>query len=126
MPSFWESGERALRSDAKQVGNTLRYIYDEAVGKKEVYTLKVDLDNAKWKFESPRESRDYHLGKDIVFKDILIPSHGLITGGEITMEFGPLGPGEPITMHLSRNGKEYSVTFNHINGRARIYEGYVQ
>jgi Tfp pilus assembly protein FimT len=125
MPSFWDTGERALRSDAKQIGNTLRYVYDEAVGKKRTYTVTFNLDESAWGFEGMNESRSFHLGKDIVFKDVLIPSHGEISGGEITIEFGPLGPNEPVTIHLMKDRKEYTVVFNHLNGRPNIFEGYI-
>jgi Tfp pilus assembly protein FimT len=124
MPSFWDKGERALRSDAKQIGNTLRYVYDEAVGKKRTYTVTFNLDEAAWGFEGVNESRSFHLGKDIVFKDVIIPSHGEISGGEVSIEFGPLGPDEPVTIHLMKDSKEYTVVFNHLIGRPKIFEGY--
>ncbi len=125
MPSFWDSGERALKSEAKRISSTLRYVYDEAVGKKQAYILKINLDNNSWGFESEKESRSFQMEKDVMFKDVIIPSHGEISEGEVTMEFGPLGPGEPVTVHLIKNQKEYTITFNHLNGRAKILEGYV-
>jgi hypothetical protein len=60
-----------------------------------------------------------------MFKDITIPSHGEISTGELTLIFGPLGPEEPITLHLMRNDAEYTVKFNHLNGRAKVFEGYI-
>jgi len=125
MPSFWDTGERALRSDAKQIGNTLRYVYDEAVGKKRTFTVKFNLDESVWGFESQNESRSFHLARNIVFKDVLIPSHGEISGGEVMIEFSPLGPEEPVTIHLMKDRKEYTVSFNHLSGRPKIFEGYI-
>jgi len=125
MPSFWDTGEKALKSEAKRMSGTLRYIYDEAVGKKKTYTVKVDLDDSSWGFQSENESRSFNLGKDIMFKDVIIPSHGEISAGEVTIEFGPLGPPEPMTLHLIKDELEYTVMFNHLNGRAKIFEGYV-
>jgi len=125
MPSFWDTGEKALKSEAKRMSGTLRYIYDEAVGKKKTYTVKVDLDGSLWGFESENETRSFTLGKDITFKDVIIPSHGEISAGEVTIEFGPLGPAEPITLHLIKDELEYTVMFNHLNGRAKIFDGYV-
>jgi len=125
MPSFWDTGERALKSEARHIGGALRYVYDEAVGKKRTYAFKINLDETVWGFESLNESRTFHPGKDIIFKDVFIPSHGEILGGEVTIEFGPLGPEEPFTIHLMKDEKEYTVIFNHLNGRAKIFEGYV-
>ena len=125
MPSLWGSGERALKSEAKRIGNTLRYIYDEAISKKQTYRLKIDIENNTWAYESEGESRSFEIEDEVMFKDITIPSHGEISIGEVTLIFGPLGPEEPITLHLMRNEAEYTVKFNHLNGRAKVFEGYI-
>lgn len=125
MPSFWDSGEKALKSEAKRISSTLRYVYDEAVGKKLIYTVKFDLDNNSYAFEGEKESRSFHMEKDVMFKDVIIPSLGEISDGEVSIEFGPLGPAEPVTVHLIKDKYEYTITFNHLNGRAKILEGYI-
>ena len=124
LPNFWDKGGSALKSDAKRIANTLRYIYDEAAGKKLTYTLKININDSSWGFESEKESRSYKAKEDIIFKDIIIPSLGRITTGEAILPFGPLGPEEPITMHILKNELEYTIIFNHLNGRAKVYEGY--
>ena len=124
VPKLWDNGETAVKAEAKRIANTLRYVYDEAAGKKLTYTLKVNIYESSWKFESERESRDFKLRDDVVFTDIMIPSLGRITSGEAILPFGPLGPEEPIILHLLKNESEYTVTFNHLNGRAKVYEGY--
>ncbi|MBI4847060.1 MAG: prepilin-type N-terminal cleavage/methylation domain-containing protein [Nitrospirae bacterium] len=125
MPSFWDTGERALKSEAKRLSSTLRYVYDEAIGKKLTYKLKFNLSDDKWGFESEKESRSFEMARGVTFRDILIPSHGEISDGEVTVEFGPTGPDEPLTIHLIKGEKEYTVIFNHINGRTKILEGYI-
>jgi hypothetical protein len=44
--------------------------------------------------------------------------------GEVTVEFGLLGPDEPIIIHLVSGDSEYTVVFNHITGRTKIIKGY--
>ena len=122
MPSFWGTGERALKSEAKRIGNTLRYIYDEAAGKKQPYVLKFNLDKDTWKFESEIESRSFKLKEDVMFKEIVIPSLGEISFGEVELIFTPTGPEEPIALHLIKDNAEYTVEFNHLSGRAKIRE----
>ena len=124
VPNLWDNGETALKSEAKRIANTLRYIYDEAAGKKLTYTLKVNINEGAWGFESKKESSWFEMKDDIVFSDIIIPSLGKITAGEAVLPFGPLGPEEPVTLHLLKNELEYTVIFNHLNGRAKVYEGY--
>ncbi|GBD95475.1 MAG TPA: type II secretion system protein GspH [Nitrospirae bacterium] len=126
MPNLWDTGERALRSEAKRIGNTLRYVYDEAAGKKRTYLLKMDLSADSWSFESERESRKFKMKGNVMFEDIIVPSLGKVTQGEVILKFGPMGPEEPVTLHLvNKDDMEYTVIFNHINGRVKIHEGYI-
>jgi general secretion pathway protein H len=126
MPSFWDKGDRNLKSEAKRISSTLRYVYDEAAGKKIIYTVTFDLDNNSYAFGSDNESRSFQMRKQVMFKNIIIPSHGEITEGEVAVEFGPLGPEEPVTVHLIKDTSEYTVTFNYLNGRSKVLAGYVQ
>ncbi len=125
MPVLWDSGERSLKSEAKRIANTLRYVYDEAAGKKMDYVLKIDIDGDTWGFESENESRTFNMKKDVMFKDILVPSHGNIVNGQLEILFGPLGPQEPVTVHLIKDDAEFTIKFNHLNGRAKVLKGYV-
>lgn len=124
LPNLWDTGERSVKSEAKRLSSTLRYIYDEAVGKKMIYLMIINLDTDSWGFESENEARDFKLKDHVVFKDIAVPSLGEMTAGEITLKFGPLGPEEPVILHLQKNKADYTVIFNHINGRVKIQEGY--
>lgn len=124
VPNLWDNGKTSLRSEAKRIAITLRYIYDEAVGKKLTYTLRININESSWGFESDKESRMFKMKDDIVFRDIMIPSLGRITIGEAILPFGPLGPEEPVILHLLKNDLEYTIIFNHLNGRAKVYEGY--
>ncbi len=124
MPSFRDSGKNTLKTEAKHISSTLRYIYDEAVGKKQVYIFIVDFDNKSWGFKSEKESRNYRIKNDLEITDVVVPSLGKISTGEIVIKFGPLGPDEPIVLHLKKNTDEYTVIFNHLNGRTKILEEY--
>ena len=124
IPNLWESDKRALRSDAKRIGSTLRYVYDEAVGKKIPYTLHINLNKGSWGFESENETRSFTMRENVVITDVIIPSLGKIRTGEAILPFGPLGPEEPLMIHLSTDEYEYTVIFNNLNGRAKAYEGY--
>ncbi|MEW6715253.1 MAG: hypothetical protein AB1306_09220, partial [Nitrospirota bacterium] len=75
-------------------------------------------------FSGEGESKSFKLKDDVFMKDILIPSRGTRSEGEFIIKFGPLGTGEPITLHLVKEKDEYTIIFNNINGRAGIYEGY--
>jgi len=126
MPSLWDRGERALKTESRRISNTFRYIYDEALGKKQTFNLKINLDKDTWNYASKNDSRSFELKDRVMFKDIIVPSLGNVSFGEVIMAFGPLGPEEPVIVHLMKNEKEYTVIFNHISGRTKVYEGYRQ
>lgn len=125
MPNLWDTGERSLKLEAKRIGTTLRYLYDEAVGKKETFVLRIDMDTDSWGFESRIESRSFTMRDKVRFRDIVVPSLGPVSIGEVRYFFGSTGPEEPITIHLMSRDKDYTVMFNHLSGRAKVYAGYI-
>ena len=124
MPNLWVSGERALKSEAKRIGNTMRYINDEAAGKKQTYELKINVSGDSWGFYSEKESRRFVMKDNVTFRDVVVPSLGQVAMGEVTLKFGPMGAEEPVIVHLVKDDLEYTVSFNHISGRSKIYKGY--
>ena len=126
IPSLMNTGKGSLKSDAKRMGSALRYVYDESVSKKKDYLFYMNLDDDSYGFTGERESKSFSLKDDVYLKDILIPSLGTRSDGEVTVKFGALGPEEPIILHLASEKEEYTVIFNNVNGRAGIYEGYKQ
>jgi len=125
MPSFWGRTEKTmLKTEARHISSALRYVYDEAVGKKQIYSFNVNLDDESWGFKSKNESRSFKIKGDVEITDVIVPSHGEISRGEILIEFGPMGPPEPIILHLKKGESEYTIIFNHINGRTKVLEGY--
>jgi prepilin-type N-terminal cleavage/methylation domain-containing protein len=124
MPSFWSTERDTLKIEAKRISSALRYIYDEAIGKKQTYMLSINLDNKSWSFESEKEFRSFRIKENVEIRDIVVPSLGEVSTGEVIIEFGPMGPEEPLILHLKKGKSEYSVIFNHLNGRTKIHEGY--
>lgn len=125
MPSFIQSPESALKSDAKRISSTMRYVYDQAMGRKEVYLFRINPEDSSWGFEGSSEKKTFKTKADVKFKDLLIPSAGGIAKKEVTIKFGPLGPDEPIVIHLISNETEYTVIFNNLNGKSKILQGYI-
>jgi general secretion pathway protein H len=124
MPSFWGTEKTAVKTEARHISSTLRYIYDEAVAKKQIYVLNINLDEESWGFKSKKESRRFEIKNNVEIRNVIIPSHGEISRGEIIIEFGPMGPDEPIIVHLKKGESEYTIIFNQLNGRTKIIEGY--
>ena len=125
MPSFWETEKDAVKTEAKHLSSALRYIYDNAVKKKQIYSFNVNLDNESWGFKSKKETRNFKTKGNAEIRDIIAPSLGEVSNGEVTIEFGPMGPEEPIILHLRKGKSEYTIILNHLDGRTKIFEGYI-
>lgn len=125
IPSFWSTEQNSLLVEAKHLQRTLQYIYDESISKKESFILLVNLDNDTYGFRSELESRNFRIQGGGVFRDIMVPSLGIKSEGEVSVEFGLLGPAEPIVFHLMKGDAEYTIMLNHLTGRSHIIEGYV-
>jgi prepilin-type N-terminal cleavage/methylation domain-containing protein len=125
MPSFLDSADNALRSEAKHISSTMRYVYDEATARKETYLFSIYPEKGSWGFKGNKESRTFKIRDNVKFKDVLIPSVGEFTRKDVRISFSPLGPDEPIVLHLTSNGKDITIIFNNLNGRSRILEGYI-
>lgn len=124
IPSFPLTERGMLKKESRRISSALRYVYDEATAKKQTYLFNINLDNKSWGFKSEKESRNFEIRGDVKIKDVIVPSHGEISRGELTIEFGPMGPDEPIILHLKKDESEYTVIFNHLSGRTKILEGY--
>lgn len=125
MPSVWQTEKDILKTEANRIGSTLRYVYDESIGKKQIYLFKINFDKRIWGFESDTVSRNFEIKGTPGIKDIIIPSLGEVSFGEVIIRFGPMGTEEPITLHLKNGKTGYTVMFNHLSGRAKILEGYL-
>jgi len=123
-PSVWKTQRDRLKDETRHLSTTLRYVYDRALSTKETCLLRFNLDEDSYAFSIRGESREHRIDIDGALRDIVIPSMGRISEGEVTIKFGALGPEEPIIVHLGSGDIEYTVFFNNLTGRTNIYEGY--
>lgn len=118
VPSLSLLTGHKVQSDAKRLAGIVRYINDSALGTKKIFSLTVDLDQKKLRYEIPEGTRSEQCD---TLSGVEIHSKGLITAGEVTLFFGPLGGREHIVFHLDDSGKNPStIAFNPLSGRVRI------
>jgi len=123
-PSIWESQNDVLRNEARHLSASLRYVYDLAVSTKETSVFRFDLDKDIYAFKLKGRMQIHRIQVDNGLQDIIIPSIGKITEGEVEIRFGPLGPEEPVIVHIGGEEGGYTILLNNITGRTKIYEGY--
>jgi prepilin-type N-terminal cleavage/methylation domain-containing protein len=124
MPSIWRTREDMVKNEVRHLSTTLRYVHDMAVSSKETFVFRFNLDNDIYAFKIRGEARTHKIHINDGLQDVIIPSIGKVSEGEVIVDFGPLGPDEPITVHIGDKEVEYTIFFNNLTGRTRIYEGY--
>lgn len=117
LPSFTGFGETELRSEAREMASILSYMNDSAVSRKETFLMRFDLDKnmVYWKGPDGEKTRRFD---DIT--GVATQTAGMVSKGEITLFFEPLGIQENIEVHMSRRDKDMTITLNHLSGRVKI------
>lgn len=117
LPSFGRLGERRLKSEAREMASILRYMNDSAVSRKETFLMRFDLDDGMvyWKGPDGEKRRKFD---DIT--GVTTQSRGKVSKGEITLFFEPLGIQENLSVHMSRDKKDMTITLNHLSGKVKI------
>jgi len=117
LPSFSGFGENKLKSESREMASILRYIYDSASARKEIFFMKFNLDTNQVSWEGP-EGKKTRTFDDIT--GVTTQSGGLISKGELIFFFEPLGTRENLTVHMSRGEKTMTITLNHLSGKVKI------
>lgn len=119
LPVFIGFGGGSTQSDAKRLGSIIRYLNDSAVSTRSDYQLKIDLGSRHVSYASPEGKRDEEFR---TLTGITLQSRGFVSGGEVLLFFGPLGPSEGFTIYLEDGKKAMAVSLNSLSGRVRVAE----
>jgi len=119
LPSFGLFGENKIKSEAREMASILRYMNDSAVSRKETFLIKFDLDKNMdyWKGPDGEKTRKFD---DIT--GVMTQSAGTVSKGELILFFEPLGVRENLSVYMSREHKDMTITMNHLSGRVKIVQ----
>lgn len=133
LPST-EAGK--LRSSARSLASTIRFLGDRAVTAKSVYRLHLNLNDSTVvvkKFTAAGEETtpdDPFLSKrfidaGITIEDVITPRLGKTSDGEVIVTFGLGGLAEFMIVHL-KDGKDghFTVIAYPNSGKVKVEEGY--
>jgi general secretion pathway protein H len=117
LPSFTGFGETKLRSEAREMASILSYMNDSAASRKETFLMRFDLDKnmVYWKGPDGEKTKRFD-----GITGVATQTAGMVSKGEITFFFEPLGIQENIEVHMSRGDKDMTITLNHLSGRVKI------
>jgi general secretion pathway protein H len=137
LPRLPFAHERDLKTSARTLASSLRYLGDLAISSKQHYRLRITLLNNEVAVTRVIPEGDELAVSDgtlnrlslldgIVFSDVVTPHLGKIIEGEAVLDFGPLGVEELAVIHLKRieDSRFYTVAVYPGSGRVTVLEGY--
>lgn len=138
LPRLPFAHERDLKTSARSLAGSLRYLGDLAIATKQHYRLRCTLLTNEMTVvrvipegdELPVS--DPALGglallEGIVFADVVTPRLGKVAEGTAVLDFGPLGVEELAVLHLRRredDARFFTVAVYPGSGRVTVLEGY--
>lgn len=137
LPKFKDLGDVNLKSTARDISTTIRYLYSEAAFKKSIYKLVFDTENNEYWVEV-LNGNEYEVSTDPFLRKKQLSSNVFIkdvttqrTLGKPNSDntefilFLPTGFVEPAVIHLGNtNGSFYTVATNPYTGTTNIYDDY--
>lgn len=136
-PKLSPTSQSDLRSAARSLAATIRYVEDRGVATKNVYRMKINLDEASFSVTqissdgSEEAADDVELRKKMVLAegisiaDVNTSRLGKVAAGEVDLDFGPMGLGEFISIHLrTQNGSYFTVQAYPRSGRVKVFDNY--
>lgn len=137
-PRLLEITDANLKSASRTLTGTIKYYYNEAVFKKNVYRLTFDIDNGEYWPEMLEGnqfvrmddllSRTKKLPDGVFFEDIETQrTEGKVDSGrDVFIIFLPTGFVDPAVVHLrAGNDNFFTLSTNPYTGITRIYDEYV-
>jgi len=125
-----------LKSSARTLAATLRYLQDRAVTSRKNYILRMEPGTGSFSIletgadGSEKTSADPLLQKKplkegIIIADIVIPRFGKMTDGQSRLDIGAAGLRDFLTIHLkSSDGAFWTVMAFPSSGKVKLYDGY--
>lgn len=140
VPKIRSGTEINVKSASRNLGGTIRYLYNEAAFKKNIYRLVFDIDRGEYWVEvlNGNEyvvSTEYlhkkrSLPGGVHFKDVVtertLGRSSLDNSGEFIL-FLPTGFVEPAVIHLVTDNEDYyTLETKPYTGGIRVYDEYVE
>ncbi len=137
LPRLPFAHERDLKTSARTLAASLRYLGDLAISTKQHYRLHITLLNNEIAVTRVIPEGDELAVHDdalnqlslldgIEFSDIVTPRLGKVVDGEAVLDFGPTGVEDFAVIHLKRKDDShyYTVAIYPGSGRVTVMEGY--
>lgn len=117
IPSFAGFGERAQKTEAREMASILRYVHDNAIARKETYRITFDFGDDVVRWSGPDGEKKKRLSS---LSRVMTESTGFVSRGSVTVFAGPLGFRETVSVHFDAQDGGMTVTLNSLSGKVKI------
>lgn len=136
LPRLPSSESENLKTSARTLAATLRYLQDRAASGRTTYYLQIEPGTESLKvLEAGADGGDKEpddtllqkrpLKEGILVADVVIPRLGKVSEGQLRLAIGMGGLRDFVVIHLaSRDGSYWTVMAFPWSGKVKIYEGY--
>jgi len=136
IPRLPSSESENLKSSARTLASTLRYMQDRAATARTTYYLRLEPGTDEVKvLEAAADGSEKEPGdpllqqrpvkEGIQVADVFIPRLGKINEGQLRLEVGMGGLRDFVTIHLrSTDGSFWTVMAFPSSGKVKVYDGY--
>jgi len=138
VPRFKDITDVNIKSASRQLSGTIKYLYNEAIFKKNVYRLVFDLDNQEYWVEY-LDGNQFTAALDPILKKKKLPSgisfsdiyterttEKVDKGNEVFLVFLPTGFVDFAVIHLETTSQNYyTIVTKPYTGGTRVFDSYV-
>ena len=135
MPRLFPGDDAALRSSARTLASTIRYLQDRAIATRSNFNLKFQFPDGTIAVNTVSDTgeegaagegalRDRLLADGVSVEDVILTTLGRVNEGEVIVRVGMAGLQELLTVHLKSRSGTYTVIAYPVSGKVRIEEGY--
>ncbi len=126
----------ALSSEARRVAGLLRYLDESASAKKIYYRVWFSLEKGSIEVESSADGVEFKKSGDeslqgrsfkdaIEMVDLVLAGLGKVDHGDVAVVFNPGAGAEPFNLHMRKNGRTVTISYNPYSGKVTVADGYV-
>lgn len=125
-----------FKSEVRRIAGLFRYLNESAFSNKIYYRVWFYPEKESFEIESSADGFEFIKEKDKLagytlnqgtdMQDIIVQGLGKINHGDVAVIFNPGIGAEAFSLHLEKNGRIFSISYNPYSGRVKIMDGYVE
>jgi general secretion pathway protein H len=126
----------ALNSEARRVAGILRYLDESASAKKIYYRAWFSPEKSSIEVEASADGVEFKKSGDeslqgLTFKDgieivdLVLAGLGKVDHGDVAVVFNPGAGAEPFNLHMKKNNRIITISYNPYSGKVTVADGYV-